>query len=69
MIDRQNVYTDAQRQEIQEGFLTKDYLSIPQLAKELGVSRVSIFHKVKKGMIKARKIGRNYVIARSDLNE
>ena len=42
---------------------TKDYITIPELAKILGVSRISVFKKVKKGEIKAIKIGRNYAIA------
>ena len=38
------------------------YISIPQLAKILGLSRVAVYRKVKKGQIKATKIGRNYAI-------
>ena len=42
-----------------------DYISIPELAKILGLSRIAIFKKVKKGSIKAVKIGRNYAIPRA----
>ncbi len=38
------------------------YVSIPQLAKMLGLSRIAVFKKVKKGEIKAIRIGRNYAI-------
>jgi excisionase family DNA binding protein len=39
-----------------------EYLTIPQLAKILGVSRIAIYRKVKKGQIKAVKIGRTFAI-------
>lgn len=45
------------------------YLSIPELAKILGISRIAVFQKVKKGQIKAVKIGRNYAIPRKYLNQ
>jgi len=38
------------------------YISIPELAKILGISRVAVYKKVKKGQIKAVRIGRNYGI-------
>jgi excisionase family DNA binding protein len=38
------------------------YITIPELAKLLGVSRIAIYKRVKKGQIPARKIGRTYVI-------
>ncbi len=38
------------------------YITIPQLAEILGLSRIAVFKKVKKGEIKAIKIGRNYAI-------
>jgi len=38
------------------------YITIPQLAKLLGVSRIAIYNRVKKGQIPATKIGRTYVI-------
>ena len=39
-----------------------EYVSIPELARILGLSRVAVYKKVKKGQIKAVKIGRNYAI-------
>lgn len=38
------------------------YITIPELAKLLGVSRIAIYNRVKKGDIPATKIGRTYVI-------
>ena len=38
------------------------YLSIQQLANLLGISRIAVYKKVKKGQIKAIKIGRSYAI-------
>lgn len=38
------------------------YFTIPELAKLLGVSRIAIYNRVKKGQIPATKIGRTYVI-------
>ena len=40
----------------------RKYISIPELAKFLGLSRIAVYNKVKKGEIKAIKIGRNYAI-------
>jgi excisionase family DNA binding protein len=38
------------------------YISIPELAKMLGISRIALYKKVKAGEIKAVKIGRNYAV-------
>ena len=46
----------------------KKYISIPELAKILGISRIALYRKVKKGEIKAKKIGRNYAIPQSYLS-
>jgi len=42
----------------------KNYMSIPELAEFLGISRIAVYKKVKKGQIEAEKIGRNYAIPR-----
>lgn len=48
--------------------MVKDkYITIPQLADFLGISRVAVYKKVKKGQIQASKIGRNYVITDPDI--
>ncbi len=45
----------------------KDFLSTSELAKMLGISRVAVFKRIKKGEIKAIKVGRNFVIHKKDL--
>jgi len=41
------------------------YISIPRLAKILGVSRVAVYKRVKKGQIKAIRIGHTFAIPES----
>ena len=45
------------------------YISIAELAKMLGISRVAVFNKIKKGQIPAEKIGRSYAISMEHVNE
>jgi len=45
----------------------KEFISTSEVASILGISRVAVHKKIKKGEIKATKIGRNYVIAKKDL--
>ncbi|MBA3051512.1 MAG: helix-turn-helix domain-containing protein [Candidatus Omnitrophota bacterium] len=40
----------------------KEFLSTAELAKILGISRIAVFKRIKKGDITAIKIGRNYAI-------
>ena len=40
-------------------------ITIPQLAKLLGVSRIAIYKKVKNGQIPAKKAGKIYIISDS----
>lgn len=40
----------------------KKYMSIPELARFLGLTRIAVYKKVKKGQIKATKIGKSYAI-------
>lgn len=40
----------------------KEYLTIPQLAELLGISRIAVYKKVKSGQIEAVRIGRIYAI-------
>lgn len=44
------------------------YISITELAKILGISRVAVFKKVQRGQIPAEKIGRSYAVAMEDVN-
>lgn len=44
----------------------KKYYTVKELADILGVSRVTVFNRIKQGKIKAEKIGRNYIIHKKD---
>ena len=46
----------------------REYRTIPQFAKILGVSRIAVYRKVKKGQIKAVKIGRNFAIPQKQIS-
>ncbi|OGZ17965.1 MAG: hypothetical protein A2V72_00515 [Candidatus Nealsonbacteria bacterium RBG_13_37_56] len=47
----------------------KDFFSTAELAKVLGISRVAVFNRIKKGQIKAIRIGRSFVVAKKDLED
>jgi excisionase family DNA binding protein len=47
----------------------EEYVSIPQLAKILGVSRITIYNKVKNGEIEAIRIGKIYAIPKKYVSE
>ncbi len=47
----------------------KDFFSTTELAKILGISRIAVFKRIKKGKIKATKVGRSFVIAKEDLGD
>jgi len=44
------------------------YYTTNELAKILGVSRVTIFKRIKRGEIKAEKIGRNFAIPKNEID-
>jgi len=46
----------------------KLHISVAELAKMLGISRVAVFNRIKKGQIPAEKIGRAYVISMADID-
>ena len=46
----------------------EEYVTIPQLAEILGVSRITIYNRVKNGEIKAIRIGRIYAIPKKFLS-
>jgi len=48
--------------------LKNQFLSTSELAKILGISRIAVFNRIKKGQIKAEKIGRNYIIHRDEVS-
>lgn len=45
----------------------KDFLTTTELAELLGVSRITIFNRIKLGKIKVEKVGRIYIIPREEL--
>ncbi len=52
-----------------KNFMKKEkYLSTSEAAKILGLSRVSVFKKIKKGEIPAERVGRNYIIPREKIS-
>jgi len=38
------------------------YVSVAELAEMLGISRIAVFNKIKKGQVPAEKIGRAYAV-------
>jgi len=46
-----------------------EYISIAQFAKVLGISRIAVYQKIKKGQIKAVRIGRSFAIPRKYLTD
>jgi len=45
----------------------KDILTTQEAAKELGISRVEVFHRIQRGIIPATRRGRRYLIKKTDL--
>ncbi len=45
------------------------FLSVQQAAKILGVSRITVYKRVKKGQISAIRVGRSYVISQESLDK
>jgi len=45
----------------------QEYISTTKLAKLLGISRIAVYKKVKKGEIKAIKIGRMFAIPKTEV--
>lgn len=48
---------------------TKKYFSTSEVAVCLGISRTAVLKKIYSGLLKAEKIGRNYIILKEDLEE
>ena len=42
--------------------MPNEYLSIPEAAAILGISRIAVFKRVKKGTLPAIRIGRNWAV-------
>lgn len=49
--------------------MDKQLYSTAEVAKILGISRVAVFKKINTGEIKAKKVGRNFIIEKKDLPE
>lgn len=47
--------------------MQSDHMTIPELARHMGLSRIAVYAKVRKGQIPATRIGRNYVIFSKDV--
>jgi len=45
----------------------KSYFTTSEVAKLLKVSRITIFNHIKKGLIKANKVGKTYLISREEV--
>ena len=45
------------------------FISVAELAKLLGVSRVTVFNRIKKGLISAQKVGRSFAVSVEDADE
>ena len=48
--------------------MKKKYLSTTELAKLLGISRISVYNKIKKGQIKAIRIGRSFAVPEEEVS-
>jgi len=46
----------------------KDFYTITELAKLLGISRVSVFKRVRRDSIKGQKMGCNFIIFKKDID-
>jgi excisionase family DNA binding protein len=47
----------------------KDLITTAELAKILGISRIAVFKRIKRGQIKAIRVGKNFVIPKNSLPE
>ena len=49
-------------------FKEKEFYTTSELAGLLKISRISVFKRVRRGAIKAQKMGRNYIIFKKDID-
>jgi len=49
--------------------MTKKYYSTIEAAKILRLSRIGIFNRIKRGKLKAERVGRNYIISHEEILE
>lgn len=48
--------------------IKKNFYTISELAKLLKISRISVFKRVRQGSINGKKVGRNFIILKKDIN-
>jgi len=48
--------------------IEKNFYTVKELADLLGISRVSVFKRVKQGSIRGQRLGRNFIILKRDIN-
>jgi len=48
---------------------SKEFYTTKELAELLGISRIAVFNRIKKGDIKAQKMGRNFIIFKKDIGD
>jgi excisionase family DNA binding protein len=48
--------------------IKKDFYTTKELSELLGISRISVFKRLRQGSIKGYKMGRNFVIFKKDVN-
>ena len=46
----------------------KDFYTTTELGKLLGISRVSVFKRVRQGSVKGQKMGRDFIIFKKDVD-
>ena len=49
--------------------MAREYYSIPEAAARLGLSRIAVFKKVKKGRLEAIRVGRNWAVPAAALEK
>lgn len=49
--------------------MNKQLLTTGELAKYMGISRIAVYRKIKKGQIKAIRVGRNFAVEKDLLPE
>ena len=54
--------------EMNNKIVQNNFYTTIELAKELGISKVSVLKRIWKGSIKGQKMGRNFVIFKKDVN-
>ena len=48
--------------------MEREYYSIPEAAAMIGISRIAVFKRVKKGQMKAIRFGRNWAVPAAEIS-